>query len=114
MGIWSMAKTNVQTDYWVKWEDGVESFVSVGAAKHGPMKELIAEFEADQAKKRVSVVVVYVYQNVYLSWFIFEWIFFSFCYNLQSAVEGANKASDECYRLFPRKFTTKDGRIAIQ
>lgn len=39
----------------MKWEDGIESFVSVGASKHGPMEELIAKFEADQAKKRVSV-----------------------------------------------------------
>lgn len=38
----------------MKWDDGVESFVSVSAAKHGPMKDLIAEFEAEQAKKRVS------------------------------------------------------------
>lgn len=45
---------NTQSDYSVKWADGVESFVSVSAAKQGPMVRLIAQFEAEQAKKRVS------------------------------------------------------------
>lgn len=66
----SIVRFETQSEYWVKWADGVESFVSDSAAKQGPMKDLINQFET----KRVSAIFFHN-SNEFLLSMIFEFDF---------------------------------------